>query len=376
MAKPKPSEWGKLSAGQTYIFWATDFARAVFSLGLGENVGMLFWYVLENSWGSIRTKQRGQWPDPVGVAIGFKELADEWGVTKQRVYDAEKWLLKARMIYETDGLYWVNKNAHEWVHPVSLAPLLAGKRMAYVIAGRTRTDKPDPKSQGNVTTLPIDESESDKVTSERYQSNVTTLPEEHANTSLHIGSARELNSIQIETNNITPSAGVISVPSIPKETTVLPATPDGPADPKMEPHYPTENDILDIISGPHPVDEVRSREVFSLIWRASKRAAVCNAYYRRQRFHSADAWTEAVRILVGKGTPIYGIGIIDAQAGEIEANGGPITPTPSRSEPRTPASPLTPSQQRREAFSAGFKRKAEEARAAAKAREESNGERR
>jgi hypothetical protein len=36
MPKPGPSEWGKLSAGQTFGLLASDFGRALFSVGWGR----------------------------------------------------------------------------------------------------------------------------------------------------------------------------------------------------------------------------------------------------------------------------------------------------------------------------------------------------
>jgi len=118
--------------------WALDIARAVFALGLGENVGMLFWHVVEQSWALPRFRTRDKWSDPLPVLLKCSDLADEWGTSRQRVHEAKKWLVASRLILEDSDGVWVNKNAHEWINPKCGQPLLNAKQLAYATAARSR----------------------------------------------------------------------------------------------------------------------------------------------------------------------------------------------------------------------------------------------
>jgi hypothetical protein len=111
-------------------------------LGLGENVGPVYWHIVETSWSSILSKRPGEWPDPVPCEIQSAELGNVLGISRQHVYDALRWLVASRMVIKTTEGYWVNKNVEEWIHPRTECALVGGKKLAYAASARTRTQKP------------------------------------------------------------------------------------------------------------------------------------------------------------------------------------------------------------------------------------------
>lgn len=136
----KPSEWGKLSAGQVYSILANDFGRALFAAGLGHGELILLWHVLERSWGVVRTKRgRDHWPDAKPVMVNLNRLAVATGLPRQRIHEARNRLLSKRVLLETpDGLA-INKEADSWIDPKTGGALLTPLQINYAEDARTRT---------------------------------------------------------------------------------------------------------------------------------------------------------------------------------------------------------------------------------------------
>src|SRR5947209_6700936 len=118
MAKPPPSEWGKLNAGQTYQVVALDVLRALAHAGLNSYEWILVQVVMEQSWyTSARLKRsEGDWPEPVPCKLNFTEFARalgpadeperEFKARRKRLYEARKRLVTARILVEdAEGLW-------------------------------------------------------------------------------------------------------------------------------------------------------------------------------------------------------------------------------------------------------------------------------
>jgi hypothetical protein len=142
MAKVRQSEWGRLNAGQEYGILAVDVDRALGSAGLGEHQQRVMQAIREHSWGtSARRKKRGDpWPDAEPCQVNLKGLAEALGVKFQRLYEARRWLVNARMVVVDNGLLSINKNADEWIDPATGRPLLNPKALVYATIARTRKD--------------------------------------------------------------------------------------------------------------------------------------------------------------------------------------------------------------------------------------------
>lgn len=319
MSKPAPSEWGKLSAGQAYIPFAFDFARAVFSIGLGENTGSLLWYVVERSWGG--TKPKDGWTDPQPVKVPCNELAEQWGVARQRVSEAKRWLVAARILIETEQGLYVNKNADEWIvskerdMKTAGSPLVTPERLAYAAEGRTRTRKSHQESPCNVRPL-LSHVQTLQEGEAQSRSNVTdchgtTLQMSRSNVTAHIeeraGAAKEKR--KEEKDNIYP-------PQDPKG-------PDKYGYWPMEdcPAYPGPNYPLDVTPGKHKHEEKTVRPIFRMLWRGFGSHTVCNQFYERQEFHHADIWIAAIKQARIQKSTIFSLTFIQRIAESIEAMG-------------------------------------------------------
>jgi hypothetical protein len=150
MAKPEPSQWGKINAGQQYGLLCTDIGRAIFAVDWGKYAKPLLFYVIEHSWGVARTKGRAaEWPDPVPCQVNFNALANLWGFPRQRLYEARDWLKEANVLRQTPRGFWIRKDADRWIDPQTGQPLLSPKMLAYALAARTR--KGETHEQASVT---------------------------------------------------------------------------------------------------------------------------------------------------------------------------------------------------------------------------------
>ncbi len=148
MSKPKPSEWGKLSAGQGFGLLASDFARALFGAGWGRYELILIGHIMEHSWGVVKYKDGpSHWPDPVPCRVNFNALAERLKLPRQRLYEARDSLIAKRFL-TTDGA-WINKNADEWIDPSSGRPILSPEMLAHALDARSR--KPAKDKHDSVT---------------------------------------------------------------------------------------------------------------------------------------------------------------------------------------------------------------------------------
>jgi hypothetical protein len=260
MAKPRPSEWGKLNAGQSYGILAVDLGRAIFGVPWGKYELPIIYYLIEHSWGVAKTKRRGaEWPDPEPCEVNFNALANEWGYPRQRLYEARDYLKATGFLIEDGNGYWINKNAHDWIDPKTGFPLLSPQMLIYAARARSRKDETD--KQSSVTP------QRDNVS----HSSVTPHKEERA---------RVLDFKTFETQ---------------EESQRSAARDDA------TPPYPDEDYPLEIGTGPHAIDEPGARRVWDRLWRAWHDQRLCNQFYARQRDHSTEAWLWAIEQAVLKG---------------------------------------------------------------------------
>lgn len=305
MAKPQPSDWGKLSQGQSYIPWALDIARAVSALGLGENVGMLFWYVIERSWGHVRYRKRDQpgWPDPQPVEILYADLSKKWGMSRQRVYDAKKWLVEARMLLdEPEGLF-INKNAHEWVNPRTGATLLDSTKLAYAAGARNRAidrenDVLSPASgmSGcNVTPLHADDGRNVTTVRPTPPCNVTTLQTDAAIEERAREKAKSLEKAKS-------AAG------------------DDADRFKGMPPFPDPG-LLPVEHGAYTLDPEDFESIYRQLWLGYRKSAVCQGFHQQQRRHTAAAWRAAIAKCAKSGRLPFSIGLIERMAQDFNPDG-------------------------------------------------------
>jgi hypothetical protein len=141
------SEWGRLNAGQVYGILAVDIDRALANAGLSEHEQSLVQAVRERSWGtSARRKERGKpWPDAEPARLDLQKLAEDLGVPFQRLYEARRRLLTARILTTVGGGLMVNKNAHEWLDARGQTPRLSPAKLAYAASSRSRNrNNPHP----------------------------------------------------------------------------------------------------------------------------------------------------------------------------------------------------------------------------------------
>jgi hypothetical protein len=342
MAKPPPSEWGKLSAGQTYLPWAVDFARAVFSVGLRPNVGMLFWHVLEGSWGASKRTRDG-WPDPAPVQVSYAELAALWGLDRQSVYRAKQWLVKARLLIENEAGLWVNKNADQWADPENGTPLLPAERLAYARAGRTRTSKPDQQSTGK-----------------RGRLQDTPPSSAQALTTNGCMSAQALTPVSADDDNgkrvrLQPPIEERARGEMGKEKSKAAAAGASPLETPEDvlPLPDPDHDLIRITPGPHRPSRVEVLEAWTALWRyfnpddVDARERLCNAYYVAQEQLPHATWMEVFREAFRRKTfSIRSVNYLFKIARDIESGkvfkGAPTIPFPTELKAKPKPQPPAP----------------------------------
>lgn len=324
MPKPSPSEWGKINAGQAYGILSVDLGRALFGVPWGKYQLPLVYYAIENSWGIARTKRReSAWPDPEPFKLNINALATQWNMPRQRLYEARDWLLAAKFLMQDDDGFWINKDAHEWVNPDTLEPLLSPSMMIYAASARSRSDRSD--KQPSVTP--------ERDTMSRSSGTCTTETESACNgTALHgVTVQRDTMSRSSVTSHIEEPARdldlEISRVKQQQPAKVLPAVPDGPPDPAMMPPYPDpERTPIDIKSGKHTLTEADARDVFERVWKLTGVAKICFGFYEDQRRHSAATWRAAITEAAKRGKRVGSVGYLHTIAGDVEK--GVIRPEP------------------------------------------------
>lgn len=350
MPKPGPSEWGKMSEGQTFGLLACDFGRALFSVGWGRYELMLLGYLIENSWGVVRSKRgRDEWPDPVAVRPNFHALSVRWKVPCQRLYEGRDALKSKGVVMESEEGLWINKDADRWVDPKTGAPLLPPAILSYATDARTRRPATDKQASYTPEREPISDAPSRPSVNPFHATACNGFTPQREVVSRHSVKphieerARELDSLDSLDKAEQSPAGddADRLPETP--TRVLRPTPDGPPDPAMRPAYP-DGGALDIGAGPHSLSDSDARQIHDRIWDAWGNARLCREFFSRQRLHSAATWNRAIQELVEKGTVPGSVRLIDIRAGEIEVrapkaaspshtNGHPVAPAPRLPSP-------------------------------------------
>lgn len=147
MPNPAPSEWGKINSGQAYGILAIDLGRAIFGVSWGKYELPLIQCLIEQSWKPARSKERGkEWPDPEPCKLNLNALANRWKYPRQRLYEARDRLEAIGfLVADADG-YWVNKNADEWIDPLTRKPLLSPEMLDYALEARVRKSHKDKQS--------------------------------------------------------------------------------------------------------------------------------------------------------------------------------------------------------------------------------------
>jgi hypothetical protein len=148
MPKPEPSEWGKVSAGQSYGLLATDFGRALFAGGWGRYELIIIGFLMEQCWGAAMKSRidLSDWPDPVPCRFNLSALSKEWGIPSQRLYEARAALIAKRFAVESEDGLWINKDAHEWVDPKTGGQLIPDVLLDYAESSRTRRKRRDKQA--------------------------------------------------------------------------------------------------------------------------------------------------------------------------------------------------------------------------------------
>jgi hypothetical protein len=381
--------WGKLSEGQPYLPFAFDVGRAIFALGLGENVGSLLWHVLEVSWGST-PRVPGEWSDPVPCPLDCSELAERWGVHRNRLYEAKRWLMQARILKEVAGGVVVNKKVDSWIDPKGgPCPLLSPERLAWAEEGKARSRKRPPESAGHVAPL----------SASPVCGGAPLLPEDscHVATLLRAEDCHGAPLLGAEDCHVAPPqeqrsnvAGPIEerAPGFEKEKKAKAAELSGNAaaasspDPSGnqtsgKPTYPDERTPTKPGAFDPALDE--SRLFFDQLWEAYRSASLCREWWVERRQYDLLAWRAALAKITERGTVIRKVGYLALAAADW--TGDPVMPSPSPSAarrrnagvaPPPEAPPLSP--ERRAEIENGYKIRAARNRSASAARQATTSE--
>jgi hypothetical protein len=136
-------QWGKLNQGQRFNIIALDVHRALSAAGLGKYETILFEQAQEEGWHEAVKTKKGPgdaWPDPRPARLNIYKLAQRHKVDVKRFREAKKSLLNSRIFLETEGhAVFINKNAHEWIHPTSKLPRLTPETLEWCDDARPKT---------------------------------------------------------------------------------------------------------------------------------------------------------------------------------------------------------------------------------------------
>jgi hypothetical protein len=187
--------------------------RAVRTLGLSANRGMLFGHVLDG------------YPD--ACQVDFVSLAKSWGVHPNRLYESKGWLLQAGLLAEGEDGYRVNVAFADWVTPGTCDPLLDANQLAYANNVTALVKQRDGVGRTNVTALV-------QPTRRRGKTNVTALVKQRDGVGLpaieRAAASAELNSIQFNSSKAQSKVGDLAE-VVSRETALSQTGPPRPASP-------------------------------------------------------------------------------------------------------------------------------------------------
>jgi len=345
MAKPGPSDWGKINAGQPYGLLTVDMDRAFNWVVMGMWQRRLLQYIRENSWGVARRKKRGDasWPDPVPCSLNLASLAREWGTAHQRLYEARDWLVASKMVLEDSDGYWINKTGEEWVDPKSGDKLLAGSGLLHCKKVRLR-GREDPGSRGNVHSRPSVNAEAGAFTSQREEEVGV-----HSRENVNANQVHSRPSVNAEAGAFTSQREDPSIQYTRKDPTGLiqdstrceedrkTITPVAQTELKLAfpateattsqpcPPIPDEETSMYMIqTGGYRPDDATVQKLFRLAWSLFPGTEIANEYWSYQQWHSPEVWAAALRKGKQSKPGLDRINYILTIAAKYQSNGIPV----------------------------------------------------